>query len=453
MSTDGGDCKPISCVSAAKNCGTLSDACGGTLDCGTCAAPETCGGEGVPNECGTGTCTPTTCAAEGASCGSISDGCSESLDCGTCTEPETCGGAGVAHVCGKSTCTPPLCVSNIQSGAWFEVPNSHLPAYDGPLAGAIHGDTGPTAIMSAWNGAALDTTLNRLIVFGGGHRDYWGNEVYAFSLNSLAWTELSLPSDPGSSCSSAQNGCSGPTFADGQPTPVHTYGSPTYIPSINAVFSLAGATNVGYTGHYWLFGFAENEWTDDLVPPTAAGGGSSNVSALDPTTGNVFGMPYGPIGGQTTHGLFEYAPANDSWTVHGEEFAPDYHMSAAIDPVHRYFVVVGGGYMHAYSLTDGSLVQSNSSGDQAIPNGNAPGIAWDSATGKFVGWNGGATVYVLDPSTWVWTTVDPSPTNSVTPTDPNETGTFGRFQYDAAQNVFVLVNSVNENVFLYKPDF
>ncbi len=49
-------------------------------------------------------CTPTTCAAQGKTCGTILDGCGGSLVCGSCTAPQTCGGGGIANVCGL---TPP----------------------------------------------------------------------------------------------------------------------------------------------------------------------------------------------------------------------------------------------------------------------------------------------------------------------------------------------------------
>src|SRR5581483_4569822 len=49
---------------------------------------------------GSGSCTPTTCAAQGKNCGSISDGCGGNLSCGSCTSPQTCGGGGTANVCG-----------------------------------------------------------------------------------------------------------------------------------------------------------------------------------------------------------------------------------------------------------------------------------------------------------------------------------------------------------------
>lgn len=99
-------CTPITACPSPLNCGDIDDGCGGTINCGNCTAPETCGGDGTANVCGQGSCTPTTCAAEGAECGTISDGCSGTLDCGNCTAPETCGGGGTDNVCG---CTPTTC--------------------------------------------------------------------------------------------------------------------------------------------------------------------------------------------------------------------------------------------------------------------------------------------------------------------------------------------------------
>src|SRR5262245_55787156 len=94
------------CAAEGANCGMIADGCGGTLDCGTCTLPQTCGGSGTPNVCG---CSPTTCAAEGANCGMIADGCGGTLDCGTCTLPRTCGGSGTPNVCGA----PGVCGNGI----------------------------------------------------------------------------------------------------------------------------------------------------------------------------------------------------------------------------------------------------------------------------------------------------------------------------------------------------
>jgi hypothetical protein len=48
------------------------------------------------------TCTRRTCAEAGKTCGSISDGCNGTLNCGMCAGSETCGGGGIANVCGAS---------------------------------------------------------------------------------------------------------------------------------------------------------------------------------------------------------------------------------------------------------------------------------------------------------------------------------------------------------------
>lgn len=97
-------CVPTTCAAQSLSCGVTGDGCGGTLDCGTCTGSQTCGGAGVPGQCGTPppSCTPTTCAAQGLACGQAGDGCSGTLDCGTCTAPDTCGGGGMPGQCGHA---------------------------------------------------------------------------------------------------------------------------------------------------------------------------------------------------------------------------------------------------------------------------------------------------------------------------------------------------------------
>jgi len=98
-------CTPITTCPAGDNCGTVSNGCGGTLSCGTCTAPQTCGGgtPSNPNVCG---CTPKTTCPAGDNCGTVPDGCGGApINCGTCTAPQTCGGGTPSNpnVCG---CTP-----------------------------------------------------------------------------------------------------------------------------------------------------------------------------------------------------------------------------------------------------------------------------------------------------------------------------------------------------------
>jgi hypothetical protein len=98
-------CTPTTCAAQGANCDSISDGCLGTLSCGSCTSPQTCGGGGAANVCG---CTALTCAAAGANCGSMSDGCGNTLDCGSCTSPQTCGGGGTANVCDTDSYAPSM---------------------------------------------------------------------------------------------------------------------------------------------------------------------------------------------------------------------------------------------------------------------------------------------------------------------------------------------------------
>ena len=106
---DGGTCVPVSCAEQGIECGPAGDGCGNLVDCGTCTLPETCGGGGVPGQCGKPPCTPKTCEELGIGCGPAGDGCGNHIDCGTCTPPESCGGGGVPGQCGAPPCTPRTC--------------------------------------------------------------------------------------------------------------------------------------------------------------------------------------------------------------------------------------------------------------------------------------------------------------------------------------------------------
>jgi hypothetical protein len=99
----GGGCIPTSCQALGFDCGSVADGCGHAINCGSCAAPATCGGGGEANICA---CKRKTCAEINAECGTADDGCMSQLDCGTCPAPETCGGAGVVNQCG---CKPTTC--------------------------------------------------------------------------------------------------------------------------------------------------------------------------------------------------------------------------------------------------------------------------------------------------------------------------------------------------------
>ena len=105
-------CVPQTCASQGYTCGTNSDGCGGTLQCGTCDAGF-CGGGGFSvcgGEVDAEGCPAKTCAEQGINCGAAGDGCGNTLSCGTCTFPEFCGGGGFGKCGGMLVQQPDACV-------------------------------------------------------------------------------------------------------------------------------------------------------------------------------------------------------------------------------------------------------------------------------------------------------------------------------------------------------
>jgi hypothetical protein len=114
-------CTPLTCASyPAGTCGRQTDGCGGlTANCGTCVAPQTCGGGGVANMCGApGSCVPKTCPGQNIVCGPAGDGCGSILQCGNCPPGQVCvSGQCYAPDAGPPMCIPKTCAQqNIQCG-------------------------------------------------------------------------------------------------------------------------------------------------------------------------------------------------------------------------------------------------------------------------------------------------------------------------------------------------
>ncbi|MBI2409500.1 hypothetical protein HYV30_00455 [Candidatus Kaiserbacteria bacterium] len=293
--------------------------------------------------------------------------------------------------------------------------------------------------MAAWSGGIFDPSRNRLVIWGGGHGDYAGNEIYAFDVNSLSWQRVTNPSTP----YPFGNPPSNPVNSDGTPASLHTYDGLAYLPGSDSLFAVGGSKWPGGepSNLTWTFNFGTSRWTKRADAPYP---GVDLVTAYDPASGKVYAA--GPFSNQP---LIEYDPVNNVWTGRGDPI--DYGgMNAAFDPVRKKMVVIGRGRAFAYNLNVGGFSAKQSISPGACAAGEAPGIAYDSTRDRIVAWSGGTKVCVLDPNSNSWTTIQAEPGNSVTPTAPVEAGTYGRFQYVPSKNAFILVNGVNQNVYAYK---
>jgi hypothetical protein len=339
----------------------------------------------------------------------------------------------------------PADVATLPAGTWCEVPNSHMRgvAFQWPAGVTFtQNGVGVDGVMSLWSGGAFDTKRNRLIVWGGGHFGYAGNEIYAFDVNTLSWTRVTDPSIP--------VGDNVPYAPDGGPTSRHTYNYVEYVPSIDRFCSFGGA---GFysdgqhgTNNTDCFNFDAKQWERKAAIPSTGTTTIGSKAAYDPVSGRVY-LQTG-LGGTFS----SYDPGTNTWTTLVSSSFMDYYLTAAIDPVRRKMVAVGIGQLRVLDLNNPSAGWSDlsTSGDMTIVNAQAPGFVYDPVSDRFVGWSGGASVYTLNMDTRIWSKLPLAAGNSTTPTAAAGDGTYGRFRYIPSKNAFIVVNSIDEDVFFYK---
>jgi uncharacterized protein YkwD len=237
-------CTPTSCQDAGATCGTIDDGCGGTLDCGACGGIDSCGGGGVPNQCG---CTPTTCADVGATCGNIDDGCGSTLDCGSCNGGESCGGGGVPNECGSGAW--PSLWAQYEAEVLLEV---NARRAEGATCGSTSYGSAPPLTMNAEM-----RTAARLHSEDMGAQDYFSHT----SLDGRSFLDRMLQAGWSGSCPCGEN------IAAGYSSPTSVVNgwmnSPGHCANImNPSYSVTGIgyayDNSGSYGAYWTQNFGAN---------------------------------------------------------------------------------------------------------------------------------------------------------------------------------------------------
>jgi hypothetical protein len=330
---------------------------------------------------------------------------------------------------------------------WYEVPNSKLQSVC-PPNDFNHSNyafaTNCSGIVRAWNSAVADTHRNRLIVWGGGHNDYGGNEVYAFELATLQWKRLNDPS-PVTPCQESS--------ADGKPNSRHTYGGLSYIVDADRLFSFGGVLFCEHgidTSATWTLGLENLDWT--RMDPTK--GGSPNdenhgaVSAYDPTTKLVY------VYDRST-GFWSYDYRKNLYKRLNNQTPLDLHSNAVIDSGSNLFLTFGDNQIWAVSIAEkgghGAQNRSKANGCEGLIGNASPGLAYDPVEDRTIGWpDFGPTIYIYDSHTNSCATqsynASAPPDSSHTGSPRSSNGTFGRFQYFPAYGLFVLVSDSDTNV-------
>jgi PKD repeat protein len=310
------------------------------------------------------------------------------------------------------------------------------------------------AVIAAWSGAVADTKRNRLIVWGGGHNDYYGNEIYALNLGSTPQT-LTRLNDPSPIFDNSTPKAPA-ALADNKPNSRHTYNCLAYIEHADRMFVFNGALAGGSSG------FALDTWTLDMNtlqwqrmdptagnPPTGYGPGWS-IAAYDPNSKTVF-VNWADC-------LWQYTYETNSYTLLSTNAHAPYSATGVIDPKRKLLIYMGMEYqstipkVSVIDISPGSDYQvqdwsAQVSGCDALAGVEYPGLAYDPVLDRVVGWpNDGNSVYIFDVDTKT-ATQQTFPNGPQTPAGTS-TGTFGRFRYFPATNSYAVVNEWDQDAFV-----
>jgi len=360
------------------------------------------------------------------------------------------------------------------AGKWVEILNT-APYNDGLCPGVggnpsfanQHNDC--RWVPTAWGGGIFDTKRDRYVIWGGGHGDYNGNEIYALDRATNAWTLLTQPSQvapgPGEACEDE--------LADGTANSRHTYQLLEYLPNTDEMFVYSGSLACGSGGfgvEVWVFQFATNTWV--LLPSTGDPFLPGNGGIFQLVYNDVDGHIYAWFGGNLDKKIWQYNRTTQVWT-RMTPFAVDSYTTQTSsivlvpdpgDSSKRWAVSIGTSGV-AYFKMDGSdsyamhVLATTGATYGTGPTAIAPrsiGLAWDPRTERIVAWGGsdidnfGDRVWSLNLSTGAWI----YETTTGGPSWPNGAGgTFGRWRYNPTLREFIIQNDFQQNLFVWKPEW
>ncbi|MES2213641.1 MAG: hypothetical protein V4473_02270 [Patescibacteria group bacterium] len=378
--------------------------------------------------------------------------------------------------------------SHVSALGWTQLTGTAL-VPSGLCPSGTSGDC--SAVIEAWSGGVADTLRNRLIFYGGGHGDYNGNEVYA--IYPAGTTPVGIACSSGTApaiCrikdrSASLQSVSAPSCsltADGtNMNSRHTYASPSYLSGLDLLYTMGGSITCATGAHFgdtWTLDLANitNNWIAkdpangsgtkprDICSGCGSSGQGPWVYAVWDSARQLVFTQSGLYPSQAGAYLWSWVPSTNTYAVTTANALVSTYASWVIDPLrHRLYIIgpddccSGGGPVSQMGTARISYIDISSGGSYAntivnlsgagcngLAGAPAPGVAYDSAIDRIVGWpNFGNTVYLFDPATGTCTTQTFSggpPDSRNASNSVSTTGTFGRFQYFPSLDTFVVVN-------------
>jgi hypothetical protein len=406
-------------------------------------------------------------------------------------------------------------LESVPEGGWYQANQNRFDAVWTPtdlrtLVGS--GTPPPSKIVSAWSGFAWDCRRGDLLLYGGGHANYSGNDVYRWRATTRMWERVSLPSQVKLGPAGNFEAVDGPYAA---PSSAHTYDNNVYLPHADRFFTFGGGTyNSGGS-----FTVSTSSSTYRLTGPYVFDPAKADPNKVGGTTGSHVQRvaPYPNIQGSMmweNRDIYEFAATvaptgfKNQTTAYASEGGKDvvyltglrgssahlyrYVLNDVNDPlsdtiqqVGRYGESFSGGGAGAYDPSMRLFVRTAAYGtnrtftywnlNNAGPTNNnvnfmpqdlssefvlsqIHGMDFDPVRRQYVLWAGGGTVWQMtppaQPSRTGWTirkAVTP-PTQSVPAPFAEQGGVFGKWKYVAELDAFVALQDINAgNIWIYKP--
>lgn len=241
------------------------------------------------------------------------------------------------------------------------------------------GRCGFSAITEAWNGAVFASRFGvsgSMIVFGGGHDDYFGSDVHAFDLSTRQWSRISDGYVSGKANEYGPGAVySDSVYPDGSPLPPHTYGYVQYDPAGNDYLLMKGQIELGRhvksapIPH--LFNLDSLTWRRGPKHPSAMLG-SGGWTTWDAARRILWGHS-----GDSGNGFIGFSPDGDnvggtfgSWTTLYPKKIQTHadHNAMAVDPRRNIILVTGGASNALYAIDPSEpareITRLSSDGDQ-----------------------------------------------------------------------------------------
>jgi hypothetical protein len=251
------------------------------------------------------------------------------------------------------------------------------------------GNQGPQAIFGSWSAGTYDPDHDQMLMWGGGHTEYAGNEVYALPLKTLTWRMLDCPS------SLAGFKAGDHIYPDRRPVSRHTYGGNSYRPGEGMITTSGAPYPLGQCSlpETWIYDPVATSWTQKTAMSSSDCGAMSVYNPADNRTYY--------FSGNRSIGFKSYSAATGSWTNITFTNLGNGTQNGDIDPVNGEFIGLGANQSGAgydkVTLSFGAFFAPavTGSNDCLSHSIEAPGFVYWKPH-KFIAWCGGNIIDAID---------------------------------------------------------